>query len=120
MKLNTVGWKCLSHRDGPALKSTCARGLWQERCSLPQRWVLSLAIGSMGQAGLPYSYSMIFLTERKEIGQSGPYGYKCCPHVVPAVVSNIIYTLLTLGLFAIKIRRDRNSSRTFKDLHNHY
>lgn len=51
-------------------------------------------------------------------GWSVPYGCKFCPHVIPAVVSDIIYTLLTLGLFDMKIRRDRNSSRAFKDLHN--
>lgn len=41
--------------------------------------------------------------EEEELGSVSTCGYKCCPRDVSVVVSNIIYTPLTLGDFAIKI-----------------
>lgn len=52
---------------------------------------------------------------RKQRIQAGQH---LCPGVVPAVVSNIIYTPPTLGFFG-KNMKGQNSSRAFKDLHNH-
>lgn len=49
-----------------------------------------------------FFHIFVYGKERNQ-GQAVPYGYKFCLHGIPAVVSNIIYTLPTLGLFGIKI-----------------
>ena len=81
------------------------------------RW----ALGMWGGGTLSSDFWLLLCfrkQEEEELGSVSTCGYKYCPRDVSVVVSNIIYTPLTLGGFAIKIWGDRNSSRTIKDLHN--
>lgn len=81
------------------------------------RWALGMWDG--GTLSSDFWFLLCFRKqEEEELGSVSTCGYKCCPRDVSVVVSNIIYTPLTLGGFAIKIWGDGNSSRTFKDLHN--
>jgi hypothetical protein len=77
----------------------CSEGAGgRNRVNLQKYMVQSLATGNMGASShlvLTPSFFHIFIYRKKRNwGHSVPYGYKFCPLVVPAVVSNIIYTLL--------------------------
>lgn len=90
-------------------------GGWRKENCPPENWgaIVGHWKHEVGLHSILWVSSIFLYIERKAIGVAQYLMGISLSLCHPAVVSNIIYTLLTLGLFALKIWRHRNSSWAF-------